>query len=180
VEKSLDEAFNWLVLILTVIAGALVQIPEEPMAKTIFARSLISPLLVLVGIWLWSYLAEKEEYQVILKSYAWFYASFLFLIYLFMFVFIAAPDIYRILFVRPGGGGAGLGVPLAILGFLIGPFSVYTLGIRPEYRITYKGSRILGSLRLLGLLYASALMTLFPLIMLLIGDFSQLYRLIYG
>lgn len=70
----LDEAFNWLIVIIGIIAGALCQFPElwpfygSLDISILLVRLLILPVIVLVGIWLWSYLAREIKHQIVLKS----------------------------------------------------------------------------------------------------------------
>ena len=77
------KAFDWLVLILAVIAAALCQFPElyplKPyeIASLTLVKVLVFPMVVLATVWLWSYLARKRERKIVLKSFAWIYASFI-------------------------------------------------------------------------------------------------------
>jgi hypothetical protein len=81
-----DEAFNWLVLILSTLSGVLIGLPETMETKKIVALALIPPLLVLVVVWLFSHLTERITSPIILKTYAWFFSSFTFLVLIFAYV----------------------------------------------------------------------------------------------
>lgn len=141
----IDDAFNWFVLILGTLSGTLIGFPDILSTKIIFAGSLIPPMLILIFIWLWSYLAEKMEYKVILKSSAWFLAFNILFFDALAFIYIAYPQIAVYI-------GNGIGV-LIILAYYVIPFIVYILAVRPKYRSIFKDSRILRSVPLLVLLY---------------------------
>jgi len=83
--EEIDEAFNWLVLILTTLAGVLFQNPllftstrpfnvhpSEPAIALI--RVLLIPLIVLVISWLGSHLIRNKELRIFLKCFSWIYA----------------------------------------------------------------------------------------------------------
>jgi len=89
-EKPIDEAFNWLVLILTTLSAILIEIPAASEIKQIVALEVFPPILVLVIAWLVSALTEKKELQVITKSYAWIYATLLFFSFSFVYVHATA------------------------------------------------------------------------------------------
>ena len=118
---SLDEAFNWLVLILSIIAGALSQYPElypsppfiTPKAGVNIAllRILIFPIIILALLWLWSLLTKRTDIQVIIKSFSWILAFMVLIEDLVLFLFSSISPYF------PGGEGPGALLPILILIF---------------------------------------------------------------
>lgn len=156
--NQLDEAFNWLVLILITISGALSQFPEifyffpqveSPAGIAIgLVRILIFPVVILVFIWLWGYLTRETEHQVALKSLSWILA-FIILLYLLVFLILS--------FIRPGGptengGPTRENLPLFVILMLslVSPLFLSPLfflrAVRPRMREIYKDSELLRSL----------------------------------
>jgi len=93
--EEIDEAFNWLVLILGTLAATLVgsmhlfPLPSPPLTPKIeiqFLKLLFVPLIVLVISWLSSHLIQNKEIKIVLKSFSWLYALFLLLIDLLFFL----------------------------------------------------------------------------------------------
>jgi len=167
-EPEIDKAFDWLVLILAVIAAAMCQFPElyplkpyEIVGLTL-VRVLVFPVVVLATVWLWSHLARKTEYKIVLKSFAWIYASF-----------ILTADIELLLLgtimpLRRAGAQPFLapGPLLTIFNLLfvaswplIIPIIFCLFVIRPRFRELYKDSKFLYSLPRQALLYILALTT---------------------
>jgi len=167
-EPEIDKAFDWLVLILAVIAAAMCQFPElyplkpyEIVGLTL-VRVLVFPVVVLATVWLWSHLARKIESKIVLKSFAWIYASF-----------ILTADIELLLLgtimpLRRAGAQPFLapGPLLTIFNLLfvaswplIIPIIFCLFVIRPRFRELYKDSKFLYSLPRQALLYVLALTT---------------------
>lgn len=155
--NKLDEAFSWLVVIIGIIAGALCQFPElwpllTPWEMSIqLVKLLILPVIVLVGVWLWGYLAIEKEHQVILKSLAWIFAA---ITLLFDVVLIVLAS-YKPGPPSPEGGGPLLNTLGQIILFspvYLAPFFYFFI-IRPRMRKIYKNSKFLYSLPKQILLY---------------------------
>ena len=101
--EEIDEAFNWLVLVLGTLAASLFgslhlyPLPSPPLTPRIeiqFMRLLFLPLVVLVITWLGSHLAQNKGIRIVLKSFSWIYALLLLLIDLAFFLsVILAQDI---------------------------------------------------------------------------------------
>jgi len=138
--EEIDEAFNWLVLILGTLAATLVgsmhlfPLPSPPLTPKIeiqFLKLLFVPLIVLVISWLSSHLIQNKEIKIVLKSFSWLYALFLLLIDLLFFLSVILSEY--------------------ILGTLIGvallwvPSLVYLGGIRKRYKLIFPDSKFLNS-----------------------------------
>jgi len=161
VANRLDEAFNWLVLILSTIAGALSQFPEfypltSPRVELALVRLLVFPVVILVFLWLWGLLARKSEFQVVIKSYSWIFASI-----------ILMADLILLLLgtVIPRGYFGG---PPSLLGnimsaiLITSPLYLSLLFcisvVRPLMREIYKDSKFLYSLPKQALLFIAAVL----------------------
>jgi len=159
--NQIDEAFNWLVLILSTLSGVLTGLPETMEVKKAVALGLLPPLLVLVIVWLFSHLTERRALQIILKSYAWFYSSFMFLTLIFVFVYVTFPPfIYYFFGPRPP---FLWGMPVMAVSFFSIPFLFYAIAIQPKYKQIYKDSKFLASRLKPALLYILAIATYLPL-----------------
>jgi len=138
--EEIDEAFNWLVLILGTLAATLVgsmhlfPLPSPPLTPKIeiqFLKLLFVPLIVLVISWLSSHLIQNKEIKIVLKSFSWLYALFLLLIDLLFFLSVILSEY--------------------ILGTLIGvallwvPSLVYLGVIRKRYKLIFPDSKFLNS-----------------------------------
>jgi len=138
--EEIDEAFNWLVLILGTLAAALIEsmhlfpLPSPPLTPKIeiqFLKLLFVPLIVLVISWLSSHLIQNKEIKIVLKSFSWLYALFLLLIDLLFFLSVILSEY--------------------ILGTLIGvallwvPSLVYLGVIRKRYKLIFPDSKFLNS-----------------------------------
>lgn len=75
----MDEAFNWLVVLLGTIAAAMSQFPERVpfllQGSLAVVRIFVFPFVILVILWLAGSLARETGSQVVLKSLSWIYAS---------------------------------------------------------------------------------------------------------
>jgi len=168
-EPEIDKAFDWLVLILAVIAAALCQFPElyplkpyEIVSLTL-VRVLVFPMVVLATVWLWSYLARKMESKIVLKSFAWIYASFILTADIMLLGGTVIPLRRLAGQPSPGGTGSPLHIIVSLL-FLFSPPLVVPIlfclfVIRPRFRELYKDSKFLYSLPRQALLYILALIT---------------------
>ena len=139
--EEIDEAFNWLVLILGTIAATLVgslhlfPLPNPPLTPKIeiqFLRLLFVPLIVLVISWLGSHLIQNKTLKVILKSFSWLYALLLLLIDLLFFLSVILGQDIR-------------GSPPLVLGTLWMPSLVYLVAVRKRYILIFPDSRLLKS-----------------------------------
>jgi len=152
--EEIDEAFNWLILILSTVNGTLISLPETIEAKKAMAGFLIPPFFVLAVVWFLSYLMLRPNLRTILKTYAWFYAFFMILTFTIIFTEIA----YELDYARVFSASSILLVPWFVV-WLVVPFAFFDLLIRPKYRKICKDSRLLNSRKLLMLLYILAFVT---------------------
>jgi len=160
--NQLDEAFNWLVLILTTIAGALSDFPQlyplhSPRVELAIVRLSVFPAIVLVFLWLSSHLVNKVELQVVVKSFSWIFASIILMADLALLLL----GTYQVTSLP-----VDLGHPLTILasGLIIFsplyfPLLFCLIVVRPRMRETYKDSRFLYSLPKQALLYVGAVLS---------------------
>lgn len=154
----LDEAFNWLVLLLSTIAAALTQFPQlVPLyqpgegGSILVVRVLIVPILVLVILWLAGAMVRTMGPQVVLKSLSWTFASIVLAGDIALLLFGSVP-LLRALF---AGGQLGLLQAVVFLEVFIPiPFCLFI--IRPKLRESYPDSKLLRSLPLLIILYVLA------------------------
>jgi hypothetical protein len=157
---KIDDAFDWLILIMSTMNGVLISLPENLEAKKATAGGVLIPFFVLVMVWLLGHLIKREHTKVILKTFAWFYA----LLMLGSFGEIFSDQIFGTLrtlnsvFVRYP--------PLALLfmalfiPFMFGwPIVFFDRLVRPVYKEIYKDSRLLSSRKQLALLYIFAAAT---------------------
>ncbi len=140
--EEIDEAFNWLVLILGTLAATLIQtmhlfpLQFPPLTASIeiqFLKLLFVPMTVLVISWLSSHLVQNMGARIVLKVFSWIYALLLLLVDLAFFAGILLQ--YNI----PG-------TPL-VVALLWVPSLVYLFGIRRQYRVMYPDSKFLNSNR---------------------------------
>ena len=141
--EEIDEAFNWLVLVLGTLAATLVgslhlyPLPNPPLTPKIeiqFMRLLFVPLIVLVISWLGSNLVQNKGIRVVLKSFSWFYALLLLSLDLLFFLSVVLATDVR-------------SSPL-VVGIIWVPTLVYVGLIRKPYKLIYPDSRFLNSNRL--------------------------------
>lgn len=170
--REVDEAFNWLVLILSTVSGVLVGLPETMEVKKAVALGLVPPLLVLVVLWLFSHLTGRTSPKIILKSFAWFYTSFMFLTFIFVFAYVTSP-LFISLFFRPYTPLVLVGIALAVF-FFVAPFVFYSVAIQPKYREDHRDSKLLASRLRPALLYILALATYLPLMIYALAGFLVL------
>ena len=138
--EEIDEAFNWLVLILGTLAATLLEslhlyplpyTPLSPKIETQFMKLLFVPLIVLVISWLSSHLIQNKEIRIVLKSFSWIYALILLVIDLLFFLgIILSSDIRR----SP-----------PVTGTFIIPSLVYLVAIRKRYKLIFPDSKFLNS-----------------------------------
>lgn len=137
--EEIDEAFNWLVLILSILTAALMQYPQlypfpfphhllHP--EITMMRLLLLPLTVLVIAWLSSHLMQRQEAKVVLKCFAWIFA-----------LFILVMDVVLILAAIVGAHYISF---LMVPGFTLA-IVVYVGVIRNRYRQLFPDSRFLAS-----------------------------------
>jgi hypothetical protein len=165
VDNPLEEAFNWLVVILGIVAGALSQFPElwplqiHGVTRPVFlVRILILPVIVLVLIWLWSYLAKEKEHQVVLKSLSWVLATILMIADI-VFIILGTYGLDPNTLTGPGENFLQWIIyVLLILSpfYLAPPFCLF--GVRPRMREIHKNSKFLYSLPKQALLYIIAVL----------------------
>ena len=133
--EEIDEAFNWLVLILTMLAGSLIQYPSlyPTFANRLnpeipVMRVILIPLTVLIIFWLGSHLVQNKGKKVFLKCSSWLYA-----------LSILTVDLLFLI-----GGILGvhiLGYALLWIGLAsVIPISIYLNLIRKQYKPIYSDS----------------------------------------
>lgn len=143
--EEIDEAFNWLVLILSTLAGVLFQSPllftsiapfrvrpSEPQIALV--RVLLIPLIVLIISWLGSHLILHKETRIVLKSFSWFYA-----------LLILVVEFHFLVGVVLGEFGASLITQGLLLWAVIVPSLVYLVLIRKHYKAIFPDSKFLSS-----------------------------------
>ena len=140
--EEIDEAFNWLMLILGTLTATLVgslhlfPLPSPPLTPKIeiqFLRLLFVPLIVLVISWLSSCLTQGKEIKVVLKSFSWIYALLLLLIDLLFFLSVILGTDIR-----------GSSPPIFPVTFWV-PSLVYLVAIRKRYKLIFPDSKFLKS-----------------------------------
>jgi hypothetical protein len=82
-KSEVDEAFEWMVLIIGIISAIMIQYPEyfytlspgvsEPSLKA--AKSIVIPLVIVIFIWLVGKLAVSNSVQVLAKVVAWVFVT---------------------------------------------------------------------------------------------------------
>lgn len=136
----LDDAFNWLVVLLGTIAATMCQFPElmrlyrkgEAAEPTLIVRVMVFPLLVLVLLWLAGSLSRKAGPQATWKSLSWMYASLILAADIVLLLMGSVPSIQD-LFEQ----GAGILQATVLLELVIAaPF--YAFVIRPRMRRVYE------------------------------------------
>jgi len=137
--EEIDEAFNWLILVLTTLASTLVQFPQlypsifRPLEPEIpFMKLLLTPLILLIISWLSSHLIQNKRVRIVLKCFSWHYA-----------MFVLGIDIYYLLgaFLPPDIYVSPLPLPL-----IIGTPNLIYLGlIRNRYKLIFPDSKFLRS-----------------------------------
>ena len=144
--EEIDEAFNWLVLILSTLAGVLFQSPllftsvppfrvrpSEPAIALI--RVLLIPLIVLIISWLGAHLIQHKETRIVLKSFSWFYALTILVI---EFHFLVGAVLGEL-------GASLITQGLLLLPSILIPSLVYLGFIRKQYRTIFPDSKFLNS-----------------------------------
>ena len=154
----MDKAFDWFVLVLSIISGTLSSFPEViPFLRggefdtIIIIRLLVFPVLILVILWLWGSLARTEEYEVVMKSLSWIFASIILVTDILMFLVGTVPPITEV-FVQRRFGILQTLIPLE----LVIPIPFCSFVIRPRLREVYKESKFLYSLPRQILIYVIA------------------------
>jgi len=138
--EEIDEAFNWLVLILGTLAATLIQTmhlfplqvpPLTPSKEIQFLKLLFVPMIVLVVSWLSSHLIRNKGVRIVLKSFSWIYALLLLVVDLSFFLSVIL----------------GYNIPRTplVAALLWVPVLVYLGGIRKQYRLTFPDSKFLNS-----------------------------------
>jgi hypothetical protein len=138
--EEIDEAFNWLVLILTMLAGSLIQYPSlypsfayrlDPEIPVM--RVILIPLIVLIICWLGSQLTQNKGIKIVLKCSSWLYSlSILTVDLLFLVGGILGESVLSL----------GYGLPWIGLASVV-PISIYLSLIRKQYQLIYPDSQFL-------------------------------------
>jgi len=150
VKPDVDEAFEWMVLVIGIVSAIMIQYPEyfftltpgsaEPSLKA--AKAIVIPLLITILVWLVGKLAVRNPVQVLAKVIAWvFVIDFTVTNYFsYMQGLIWASGFDYI--------AMGLDSVVVLLGmfltFLVGPIFTYFV-VMPKYREVYPDSLFLRS-----------------------------------
>ena len=154
--KEIDDAFNWIILILTTISGFLIDLPDTVEVKKLVASGFIVPLLALYAIWFMSYFIRSTNIKLALKTFGWFYATFISMLFVFFFMDVCygmgplISDLSRRF------------APLILVLFIVffaAPILFFRLFILPIYRLDYGDSGLLSSAPKQVLLYVFAALT---------------------
>lgn len=140
--EEIDEAFNWLVLILSILSAALMQYPQlypfpfphhllHP--EITIMRLILLPLTVLVIVWLSSHLTQHQALKIVLRCFAWIFALIILVMDVVLLLAAIVGTHFISFFVVPGW-------LLAI--------AVYLGVIRNRYRQLFPESRFLASMRI--------------------------------
>ena len=179
--NQLDDAFNWLVIILCVIAGALTQFPQMGFGLYLFPeqasqpvplnieylllRYLIFPVVLLVLFWLFGFLTVRPEWQVALKFFSWILASIILIVDLVLLgPFTIVRAYYPPSFWSTWEPLAGPPFAVVVTGLLsysllvLFPLLFSFLVVRPRMKESYKDSKLLDSLPKQVLLFIAALL----------------------
>jgi len=154
---KIDDAFDWLILIVGTMNGVLIGLPEDVEAKKALTGGIILAFFVLVMVWLLSHLTKRERLKITLKMYAWFYALFM----LEMFVWLFFEQTYGLM-MNLSIHVFSVFPPLTFLFlalFFAVPFLFFDQLVRPEYREIYRNSSLLKNRKLLALLCVFAFAT---------------------
>jgi len=166
----IDDAFDWLMLIMSTINGILIGLPETIAAKKAVAGALMPPFFVLVVVWLLGHLIKRNNLKVMLKLYAWFYAFFI----VWGFGQIFADQIYGL--IRFLHAHVFTVFPPSVILWsalwFVGPFVFFERLVLPAYKEIYKDSRLLSTRWRLVLLYIFACVTFFILILPFLSTFA--------
>lgn len=154
-DRNIDNSFNWLIMLMSTINGFLLGLVGTIDEKKAVASALIPPFFVLIIIWFLGYMVRNRHLRAVLKTCAWFFASFMFELLTVIFsdvLFGALQFLHVNVFV--------LFPPMALLwvAFLILlPFKFFDTLIRPIYEEVYEDSIFLKSSRRLVRLYVISL-----------------------
>ncbi|MGQ9596599.1 MAG: hypothetical protein ACUVQY_01470 [Thermoproteota archaeon] len=159
--EEMDDAFDWLILVISAINGILIGLPGTFEGRRIVAGWLIPPFFVLIAVWLLSRLIKRQHIKVGLKSYAWLYALLMITFFIMIFIDIIYGLLRKltVFAVFPP-----LAIPYTALVYS-GPFIFFDPLIRPVYKEAYKDSRLLTSRKQLILLYILTTMTIVILLL---------------
>ena len=149
-KPDVDEAFEWMVLVIGIVSAIMIQYPEyfftltpgsaEPSLKA--AKAIVIPLLITILVWLVGKLAVRKTVQVLAKVVAWvFVIDFTVTNYFsYMQGLIWASGFDYI--------AMGLDSVVVLLGmfltFLVGPIFTFFV-VMPKYREVYPDSLFLRS-----------------------------------
>jgi hypothetical protein len=109
--EEIDEAFNWLVLILSILTAALMQYPQlypfpfphhllHP--EITMMRLLLLPLSILIIAWLSSLLTQRQNVKIVLKCFAWIFTLFILVMDVVLILAAIVGTHYISFFVVPG------------------------------------------------------------------------------
>jgi hypothetical protein len=144
--EEIDEAFNWLVLIIGTLTASLVQFPHlYPFSQPLehpeipILKVLLIPLVILIFSWLSSHIIQRQEARIILKCFSWEYALLILVIDLsFLLGVILGVHIFDSPLWLATAPPLGLAVTSII----------YITSIRKQYRRYFPTSKFLASNKL--------------------------------
>jgi len=154
VGDKIDDAFDWLILIMSTMNGVLISLHEELAAEKTVAVGVLLPFFELVAVWLLGHLIRRENLKATLKAFSWFYA----LLMLMLFGEVFADQTFGMMKILHMGLFAPY-PPLALMFIalvLAGPFMFFDRLVRPAYIEIYKDSTLLSSRKRLASLYVLA------------------------
>lgn len=158
-KSEVDEAFEWMVLIIGIISAIMIQYPEyfftlspggaEPSLKA--AKSIVIPLVIVIFIWLVGKLSVSNSIQVLAKVVAWVFVTDVtvsnYYNYMQGLIWFSGFDYLELglndVFVSLG----------MLLFFLVGPVLVHFVVV-PKYRQVYPGSALIRNKVRLVIMYA--------------------------
>lgn len=160
--KEIDDAFNWIILILTTISGFLIDLPETAEAKKVVASGFIIPLLALYAIWFMGYFIRSVDARLALKTLGWFYATFVSMLFVFFFMDVSygmGPLLSGV------ARQVAIIIPVLLIVFFAAPILFFRLFVLPIYRVDHEDSGFLASPLKQVLLYIFAAATFLSLAM---------------
>lgn len=146
-DDDLDRAFNWLVVLLSVITATIAQFPRlmfpspvhENVREFFVVRFFVFPILVLIILWLYAFFATGKRTRGILKLLSWMFALIILSMDMMMMLITTVPAFYYLI--------VNLGPPLSTIGAvllieLLVPIPLYVFVIYPRMNKVYPDSAL--------------------------------------
>jgi len=158
-KPEVDEAFEWMVLIIGIISAIMIQYPEyfytltpgvsEPSLKA--AKSIVIPMVISIFIWLVGKLAVSSSVQVLAKVVAWVFVTDVtvsnYYSYMQGLIWFSGFD-----YLEAGLNDVFVGLRM-LLFLLVGPILTHFVVV-PKYRMVYSDSTLLRNKVKLVIIYA--------------------------